>query len=594
MAPSQGKDNNSVLPLAEQVILLQEKVEKLTARLDRLEGSKEPVPTHLTSQPGPHVSIQLEEGVIPKVDHGALLPRIAAVCFLLVIALILRTVTDNEIISHQIGSVLGLTYGAFLIGVGWWLYSRKSRLSPVFPSCGMLLLFSIVYETHSRFESLSSFWAYSILLVTSIIAVILSLRYRAAMLICLGTLGTAFVGMVINFPYPFFPFLGVILIVANIASVLANRRQMCLFLRYVTLAFSAIFWLLWSFKLNVPATCDEPTADLLYLSWFFPVLFVFWGVYFAMVVANTMNKELELGFYEGILPTISAVGAFVAGLAVVGRWYGDGTWLGMTALMFAGIHFLVAWWLAGRNVDGASGSNSFTFAGVCLLAIGLAAAVDDVVWVLPMWSGLAYILAILSAKWRSGGVRVTSYLLQMVACGFGAATGVFSVDANLPLVAGLAALTISIVSLMQYRWSRQHAPDTNHSAYFSWLDKKDISAVILLVAGLISGFYFAQLGLYGIVSRLMAEHGAVLQSGRSVFINAGAVLLMVFALRKRNTEIITVAGVVALLGAVKVFILDLFGIKGVPLVVSVFSFGIVAAVASVVMSRWQKKEAKAR
>ena len=48
-------------------------------------------------------------------------------------------------------------------------------------------------------------------------------------------------------------------------------------------------------------------------------------------------------------------------------------------------------------------------------------------------------------------------------------------------------------------------------------------------------------------------------------------------LKGRNKELIIVAGIVALIGASKVFIFDMFGIKGVPLVLSVFSTGVVAA-----------------
>jgi hypothetical protein len=252
------------------------------------------------------------------------------------------------------------------------------------------------------------------------------------------------------------------------------------------------------------------------------------------------------------------------------------------------MHFILGWWLARRDQEGATGSNAFIFAGVCLLALGLTAAVTDIVWVLPMWSVLAYVLSMLSYRWHSGGVRVTSYLLQLVACGVGAFSGVFSTQASLPYVGILAAATMATVSLLQYRWSRQHAPNAVNSAYFSWLDKKDTSGVVLLGAGLVSGYYFAQQGLYAILSQRMTEYAAALQSGQSVFINFGAVLLMLIALRVRSVEIVTVAGLVALLGAVKVFIIDLFGIEGVSLVISVFSFGIVAAVASVVMGKWQK------
>ncbi len=583
--------DGNLTSLIEQVGMLQAQVDNLTSRLEVVEaGNFHTAPVDKRQAQGVAAApLPVEqEGMLKRAGTGTLLPRIAAVCFMVVIALILRTITDNQIVSMQIGSLLGLTYGVALIGAGWWLYEKKSRLAPVFPVAGMLLLFSIVLETHARFESLPTFWAYVTLLVAGIVAVGQSLRYRAAALITIGTLGTAFVGMAIDFPYPLFPFLALLLLAANIASFFSHRRQLCLFLRYAILAFTAVFWLLWTFKLNVPSACDEPNAALLSLYWFFPTLMVFWIVYLFMVVLNTMNKELQLGFYEGMLPTISGVGVFVASLTVAGRWYWDTSWFGFGALGVAAIHFILGWWLAKRDQEGATGSNAFVFAGVCLLALGLAAAVDDVVWVLPMWSVLAYVLAVLSYRWHSGGVRVTSYLLQLVACGFAAFSGVFSSQSSLPYVGILAAATMAAVSLLQYRWSRQHAPNAVNSAYFSWLDKKDASGVVLLVAGLISGYYFAQQGLFVILSHSMADYAVALQSGQSVFINMGAVLLLLIALRIRSVEIATVAGMVALLGAVKVFIIDLFGISGVALVISVFSFGIVAAVASVVMGKWQK------
>ena len=80
------------------------------------------------------------------------------------------------------------------------------------------------------------------------------------------------------------------------------------------------------------------------------------------------------------------------------------------------------------------------------------------------------------------------------------------------------------------------------------------------------------------------------KSGQSLIINIGALILLYSALKGRNKEILLIASIVALIGASKVFIIDMFGIKGVPLVLSVFSTGVVAAFGSVVMGRWQKKE----
>jgi hypothetical protein len=82
------------------------------------------------------------------------------------------------------------------------------------------------------------------------------------------------------------------------------------------------------------------------------------------------------------------------------------------------------------------------------------------------------------------------------------------------------------------------------------------------------------------------------RGGQTVFINLGAVFLLLAASSRKNNEILTVAIVVGLLGMLKSFVFDLFGIKGMPLVFSVFSSGVVAAVGSVVSTRWQGNKEK--
>ena len=176
MAETHGTLEVQLKSLTRQVQFLQETVDELSARLSGLEKGKvlreAPLEVEGTIPPVQQVNIP-REGVLKKAGTGALLPRVATVCFILVFALILRTITDNGIINTQLGSLLGMGYAAALIIGGWWLYSRQNRLAPIFPACGLLLLFSIVLETHSRFQSLSSVMAYIILFAAA--AVVLSL-----------------------------------------------------------------------------------------------------------------------------------------------------------------------------------------------------------------------------------------------------------------------------------------------------------------------------------------------------------------------------------------------------------------------------------
>jgi hypothetical protein len=579
--------------LSEQVQVLRNKVEQLSARLAALENQG-PVQKHAKQrQAATAVPTDVQRAPSSFIDTRALLPRIATVCFLLVIALILRTITDNQIINVQIGSILGMTYAAVLVVLGWRLYGKGSRLAPVFPGCGILLLFSIVLETHARYESLSTMGAYAILFIAGAVVFAMSIRYRASILVCLGVPGTVAVAMAIDFPYPVYPVIGFLLLSAVLAASYAFKQQMCRYLRWFTLVLAAVFWLLWTSKMNTLPTCSEPVAEMMHPAWFFPMLFAFWGVFLATVVLNVLKKDLQLGFFESILPTIAAVGAFGAGHIAVCNWFSEEMWYYLTMVVIATGHLVLAWWLARRDKEKASGANVFILAGACLIVLTSAAVFKNLGYILPVWSGSALVLALLSSHLKNAGVRVTSYALQITTCVAAVSSGAVLVPASVPPATGIAAFSLCLFSLVQYRWSRAHAPDPTHSFFFSRLDKKDHSAALLLVTGLLGGYYFSQFALYETLSRLAADFAFQFQSGQSLIINIGAILLMYLALKGRNREVILIATVVALIGAGKVFIFDMFGIKGVPLVLSVFSTGVVAAFGSVVMGRWQKKEAGA-
>jgi hypothetical protein len=583
--------------LTEQVKSLNEKIDELSARLQKLESEEsivqksEEVQTLVT--PVQKTAVVPQQGVLKKAGTGSLLSRVATVCFILVVALILRTITDSEIINTRLGSLFGMMYAAALILVGWWLYVRQNRLAPVFPASGLLLLFSIVIETHARFQSLSTVMAYLILIAAGAVVIVMGLRYRASFQLCAATLGSGLVGMSIDFPYPLYPMLALLLLGGCIAAYIAWRARLCQSLRWTTLGLAMVFWLFWAFKLNAPAACDEPTADLLHLTWFVPLLFVFWAFYTGTNIYRMATDKEDLGFFESLLPSVVSVGAFLAAWSVVIPWYRNTMWLGLIGILAGLAHLGAGSWLAARNKDGgAIGSTTYTFAGVLLLSLGVASIFSNLLWSVPVLSVSAYLMARMANRWQSGGIRCTSYLFQLAAGLIALGTGVVAADMSSPLIGTLVIGILMVMSFLQYHWCRNNAPPAIHSAFFSWLDKKDFSAVILLLISLISGFFLLRLGLYQVLSGTASDFVYMFRGGQTVFINLGAVVLLLVASSRKNSEILTVAIVVGVLGMLKSFIFDLFGIKGMPLVFSVFSSGVVAAVGSVVSTRWQGKKEK--
>ena len=78
-----------------------------------------------------------------------------------------------------------------------------------------------------------------------------------------------------------------------------------------------------------------------------------------------------------------------------------------------------------------------------------------------------------------------------------------------------------------------------------------------------------------------------LRCSQSVIINMSAIVMMFFALAHRSRELRNVAILVTVIGAINVFLYDLIRAHGIPLVISVLSFGLATAVESVILGRWQ-------
>lgn len=585
---------------AKRLDLLVDQVEQLQARVDRLTAQLTGTdPVRLCGNDGKSPAETSKRAPTEKDSTGGgmelFLPRVAAICFMLVAALVLRTVTDSGIIDLQLGSFIGVAYAVALIAVGWRLYRSESRLASVFPACGLLLLFTVVIETHARFESLSTGAAYGLLVFTMVTIAVIALRYNAGMLLSLGILGGCLAGMAIDFPYVAFPLVGLVFLLANSIGYLAARRHMCPSLRWIVLILSMIFLGYWAYKLNVlTVACEDPTGSPFYLRWFFPFLF-FLGLMYplsAMITIHSGKKSSSV--FDSLSPPLSVACAFYAGRAVAGTWYIQNNWFDIVTFLVAIGLLGIAAWLAKQNRKGAPGVNVFVFASFLLFLLSLPYFFGQI-YTLPVLSVLALWLCFMSRAWNSGGVRATSYFFQLV-ISFMAAKSSFSVTTqaiDTSLIGNILLFgMLSISCLFQYRWCRMYKPVVENSEYFSWLDKKDVSAIGLLLAGLLNGFCMFRLVLYGVLTSFVSagdiEHA--FRGGQSIIIDVSAVLLMLLATRFRNREILFVAAGVSVLGAIKVFILDLFGINGLPLVFSVFSYGLVAASWSIVLKTWKKTE----
>ena len=533
---------------------------------------------------------EVSEEIINWAGKAHLLTRLSTLCFLLVVALILRTVTDNNLINTLAGSGLGMGYAAALMMWGAYCYEKKSPLAPIFACCGAVLMSVIVVETHTRFASLPLVPAYLTLILTGGWMTFISYRHRAFLPISLGTLGMCLAGAAIDYPHPFFPYLAMVLFAANILGYFAARLKSCAWLRWIVLVITMAMLQLWGVRLGmVLLRHGQPTPDLA-ASWFIPTLAAFTVLYLTLACAGIIRSSNErISRFDFALPTMNALWSFSAAYYAVNAAGGSKPLLGLIGLIVAVGHLGVTVWLSGRKIAGAPGTNSFAFAGAALAAAAFPVLTGNFLLSLPALSVIAFFMAISSRQWRNGGIRATSYVLQIYAALSLALAMYLNTSASTDVVSFLPALLIGIITLYQYQWCRQFPPPS--PSVFTRFDSSDRSAALLLIAALVSGFFTLKVVLLQTLTLYAPpqEVANTVRCGASVLINASAPGIMLFAFFRGNKELRNIAILITVVGAVKVFLYDLLGTHGFPLVASIFTFGLALLLESVALGRWQKR-----
>ena len=239
--------NDRIDDLQSQIHALAAKVDQLTQKVESPDYSARyayQAPTDQTA----------EEHLVPDLLHdqsiSTVLSNVATICFLMVVALVLRTIVDNGLINQTVGSFIGMGYAGLLIAYGFLRFSRSHALIPVYSTCGTLLLYSIVYESYSRFESLSGPVAYLVLTATLVVMTVMGIRYILITPLVVGICGASLVGLSLGFPNPNFLLTGALFVLANIAALRSQVVKGANPIRWVMVILTMFLFIFWTTKIQ--------------------------------------------------------------------------------------------------------------------------------------------------------------------------------------------------------------------------------------------------------------------------------------------------------------------------------------------------------
>jgi len=302
---------------------------------------------------------------------------------------------------------LGMGYAAALMVTGWYQYRRGSSLAPVFIACGAILIRGIVVETHARFKSLPLVPAYWTLMATGAGMAFVSRRFSVFLPVSVGTLGMCLAGAAIDLPASFLPLPLHDPADGQPPGVLRGDPEA---LRLASLdRASRNPGHVPSLGMRLAAVVAKKTtaAPTLASGWFLPVLAVLSVAFLAIALLGIVrSRDVKVSVFDFCLPTISAVGSYLAARIVVSEADGSALALNLVAILFALVHFGAAFGLALRKIDGVPGTNSFVVAGPPSWGWPFpppSAACRRH----PFLGAAALGVAVLSDRWGSGAVRVT-------------------------------------------------------------------------------------------------------------------------------------------------------------------------------------------
>lgn len=555
--------------LEEELLLLKERVDYLAGRVDGAQQISLPSQAPLATPPE---NVSSSTGSSDWLE-SSLLPRISALCFLLVIALALRTVTDKGLVPLEVGSLLGISFAGVLILLGWRAYIRSQPLSPIFVSCGAILMFSIIMEAHARFGWLPNVQAYGLILITGICLTALGLHQKRWLPSVAGVLGACLAAVVVDFPDPNFPLLISILLVVHVGSRLIQSVKGCGVVSWVVLPITLLTTLVWQSKLSIsPALTDTHTVGL---ELFVPLIILMAIVNIIIALAEMFRvKDADtVSFYSRALPVINVAWAF-AMLNPSVSFLQSTTFPLAAGGTAAGIgHLGLSFGLARYERLMTCVGTPLFLAGALLLALWLPIIVGLLIS-LPILSALACAGALLYACCGLRGIRFFSYLIQLYSCLMLAVLS-FKGNIEISLATFTSVVVVMLFSFGQYYIERRRSAGKGGSTPVLLLLLSlfcALSLLHLLTSDGTPGWTEGALGLVG-----------------TVMINTAAACLMVFAFRRNDVDARKAGIIVLIIGGLKVFLFDMFTSSGISFLVSVLSFGLAVAVYTMMLKNEKKK-----
>ncbi len=571
------------------------KLEELERRLGRIERRIEflysyfrlPFPDKTPPLSPPLSPLEPDEELIHWAGRTSFLSRGAALCFLLVLAFVLRALTDSQIWNVRLGSWIGISFCGLLVLGSAFCYRRKSPLAVVLGGCGILFAYSIVLEGHERLKSISTIEAYLVITGAAVSGAAMVRMFSARGLGTVGILGMSLTAALLGHPAPNWPLSMGLMLIAVVISSSEGFSTNQAWPRWLVMALATGFLVLWSSKVTVALRIGESLLEPVGSPLFIP----YTGLFALVISCTSFWKALRWKTYKVSLPealgpaVTSALGYFLA-REVVALESERSSFLALAGASLGALHLLLAWALVKKEAKMAT--VGFCFAGACLLGMALPDLLGSSLASLPFISLVGILFLALARRWDHGPLRVCAHLIQTYPAVF-AGLWLWNSDiSGLSTKAFLLALLVFLLSSSHYIVSRAGISKGLPRKGLWEHDPEDLLRLLTLISSVFCAFSISNRLCYLLLTPIVGWRNGLWISAQTGLLSCFMIALCLIGYWRRLREVRNLAIVLGIFLVLKIVLVDLFHGRGLALVLSFFWLGMAALVQSVILSRWPR------
>jgi len=543
--------NDSVLSdestLAAEVAELRERVRALELRLERLDQGGGVAVAQAKGETAAAVRAA-PAAIDTEVAAATIFRRVAMLCFVLLGALILRVLTQQEILGAGFGTILGFTYAGYLIvlSITPGRFGGLARENSVFQCSGAVLAFFIAIESAMRTQTMGRVSAMFTIAAFALLALGMGIYQGKTALGAVGTIGgiLALVGLDLKETTVGLQ-LGLLTLLA--ATGIANSwREGWRWLRPITT---------WLMLLLLPAGLffcgKEPNVTG-------GVLAASAAVWFGVMLQHFITFR-RVGRTAGWLPVLTI---WFAGIQYVSHWLAMGVTTGGIAVFAVGC--LVFW--ERRAPEAAAG-----FVGV----MATAAFAGAIGWPMLDHTGLLCAIGGL-ALWFAGCRVAPDWAAALATLLMAAAAAVGLAQLLQPPVAasGLVAMAASAAVLVLHYVRNGRTGAGPYSGLAMRLAPVALSAGLALLLGL----------AWELLNRMFQQPARLLLGQTAVVVlTALGLTFWGHVAHRRSPLFCGLACMVLALG--KVLLIDLMRLKSLYMLASLVLVGLASVAVSVILRR---------